>query len=898
MAQAKRTGHYVASTHWDREWYQSFQHYRARLVKLIDEIIATMKDDDAFPYFQMDGQSIPVEDYLEIRPECEEEIRALTEEGRLRLGPWYVLPDEFLVSGESIIRNLQMGLTVASHYGRPSRVGFCCDMFGHISQLPQIFRGFSIDNALVWRGINESRCGAMFRWASPDGSEVMAYRFSPKSGYCAYAFAARAGHQPDEPVTLKNVLEKVEDYLAFEMKRCPTPSFLIFDGGDHMEIEPLTPKILAALQKKHPEIEIVHSHLDGFIEDLREQRDQVTQTVTGELRDPAEMGDEQWLIPGVASSRVPLKQANARCESLLTQWAEPFAAFAALHGMAYPKGFLNVAWKHLLQNHPHDSICGCSIDQVHKDMEYRFAQCEALGTQVLGDALEHIVGRIALPPIDGQEFAVTVFNPTADAIDGPVDLTLRFPEGIDATFQEFFGFEPKVAFDLLDADGKALPYQYVAQRRDVIGFRRRLRKFPAPDRRHEVDVTAPLEVPAYGYSTLLVRPVKGRPTRFMGSMLVDDHTIENERLRVSVATNGTVSLTDKRGKQTYEGLLTLEDCADIGDGWYHGPAVNDQVYTSTAAQAEVAVIADGPHKATLMVRLTLNLPEQFCFHQMRRSDRRAPLVVTHELTLRQGSDRLEVRTVVENSIRDHRLRVLLPTGATAEACFADQAFDVVERPIALRADNAALKELEVEGRPQQSWTAVLDGQRGLAVVCDGLRECAVRDLAERPIALTLLRSFIKAVLTSGNEGGQIQGRHGFRYEVVPVSGALDGARLTRLGQQLAAGIRAVQTELRDLPDRPAVAAGAALPLSHSFLQVGSDRVVVTAVHRHGADKATTVRLFNPTGKPVDGTIALGAAGGHATLTDLEGRPGDSLPATSEGVKLSVKPKQIVTVRIG
>ena len=320
-----------------------------------------------------------------------------------------------------------------------------------------------------------------------------------------------------------------------------------------------------------------------------------------------------------------------------------------------------MAWKHLLQNHPHDSICGCSIDQVHKDMEYRFAQCEALGTQVLGDALEHIVGRIALPPIDGQEFAVTVFNPTADAIDGPVDLTLRFPEGIDATFQEFFGFEPKVAFDLLDADGKALPYQYVAQRRDVIGFRRRLRKFPAPDRRHEVDVTAPLEVPAYGYSTLLVRPVKGRPTRFMGSMLVDDHTIENERLRVSVATNGTVSLTDKRGKQTYEGLLTLEDCADIGDGWYHGPAVNDQVYTSTAAQAEVAVIADGPHKATLMVRLTLNLPEQFCFHQMRRSDRRAPLVVTHELTLRQGSDRLEVRTVVENTIRDHRLRVLLPT---------------------------------------------------------------------------------------------------------------------------------------------------------------------------------------------------------------------------------------------
>ena len=116
----------------------------------------------------------------------------------------------------------------------------------------------------------------------------------------------------------------------------------------------------------------MHSHLDGFIEDLREQRDKITRMFTGELREPGELGDDAWVIPGVLSSRIHLKQANARCENELCLWAEPFSVFAAGLGVPYPKRYLELAWKYLLQNHPHDSICGCSIDQVHKDMEYRF----------------------------------------------------------------------------------------------------------------------------------------------------------------------------------------------------------------------------------------------------------------------------------------------------------------------------------------------------------------------------------------------------------------------------------------------------------------------------------------------------------------------------------------------
>ncbi len=895
----KRTGHYVVSTHWDREWYQSFQHYRFRLVRLMDEVLDTLQRDPRFRYYQLDGQFIPVEDYLEIRPEREAELRDMTEEGRLRLGPWYVLPDEFLVSGESIIRNLQMGISLSSRYGRPSRVGFCCDMFGHISQLPQIFRGMGIDNALIWRGVNESTHGGMFRWRSPDGSEVIAYRFSPRFGYCTYAYMVRECHKPDGHVTLEETTEKIRDLVAFECQRIPTSPFLLFDGGDHLELDMQAADVLERANAQLEDAEIVFSHLDGFMEEVREERDRITRVFTGELREPAEVGDEQWLIPGVSSSRVHLKQANARCETELCAWAEPFSTFAALHGMRYPKGFLECAWKWLLQNHPHDSICGCSIDQVHKDMVYRFDQSRDIAVQVTQDALRHIADRVTLPEIGEKDFALVVFNPTADAIDGPVDLTLRFPNNTDALFTEFFGFEPKLCFRLFDSAGGELPYQYASHRRDVVGFRRTRAKFPAPDIRHEVDIAVPLVVPAFGYATVICRPQKDQPVRFLGSMAVDDHTIENEYLRASMAANGTLTLTDKRNGQSYENLLTLEDCADIGDGWYHGVAVNEQAYSSTASSAEIAITEDGMHRATLLVRVTMNLPEAFMFDRMQRSTRFAPLLITHHITLRRGADAVEVRTVVENTIRDHRLRVLFPTGAKTDTYLADQAFDVVERPISIRKDNARYKELEIESRPQQTWTAVCDAHRGLAVVSQGLLESAVRDQPARPVALTLLRSFIKAVLTNGHEGGEIQGRHEFAYRIVPVSGRADVVRLTRTGQALAAGIRVVQLDHRDvsptIPELQSAQPQRTLPATHSFVRLIGP-AVVTSVQRHYPEKAPIVRLFNPTEQAADIGLQMDDLE-HGVLVDLEGRPGDPLRLKGGHLQVPTRGKQIVTVRL-
>lgn len=906
MADSKRTAHYVASTHWDREWYEPFQDYRFRLVRLLDDVLDLMKAQPEFKYFHTDGQAILVEDYLEVRPEREAELKELARQGRFIVGPWYVMPDEFVVSGESLIRNLELGLETSARYGTPARVGFVCDMFGHISQLPQILRGFGIDNAFLFRGTNDRTHRAIWRWQGADGSELIVNRFPRIHGYTAYAFHVRKVMALDQPFEMQKALDELLQMVDREKNRHATPSFLLFDGSDHIEVEPRTLELLRRANQQLKDVHIVHSHLEAFLKDIRSQQNAITDVFKGELRDPAELGDDALLLHGVLSSRMYLKQANARCENELCFWAEPFAAFAdqtrATSGPVspcepYPHQYLHLSWRYLITNHAHDSMCGCSLDAVHDDMMGRFRQSMQISSHVASDALRQIALSAARRELSDDEFAVVVFNPGSEELVGPVDLTFLIPAKTTALFAEGNNFEMKVGFRLIDVNNHEIPYQLVGQRWNRRHRERPLKKFPGPDDRHEIDVTAELRVPAYGYTTLVCRPMApGTPTRYPGSMLANHRTIENKFLRVSAEPNGTLRMLDKRTGETYEELLTFEDVADIGDGWYHGRPVNDEVCLSTGAIADIAVVANGPFKATLRITLRMNLPQAFAFDRMTRSEQRAELHVTSYVTLRRGADHLEVRTVVENNIRDHRLRVVLSSGVNAQTYFSDSAFDVVERPIALRHNNAEYRELEVETKPQYTWTATVDQsgrRRGLAVVSMGLPESAVCDTAARPIALTLFRSFIKAFLTDGNEGGQMQGRHEFNYLLVPLDGSLPRARLCRMGQNLASHPRTVQIERRDLVDAPPPG----LPATHSFLKFTPGQAVISAIRRRRGQDGWVVRLFNPTDATIQETLSRPQPIQSVRQTDLEGNSVSHIAVSGGSVGVNIGPRQIITLQI-
>src|SRR5438094_472235 len=248
----------VPHTHWDREWYLTFQQFRARLVHTIDKLLDILDRDNNFTYFMLDGQTIVLDDYLEVQPEQEERLKKYTRAGRINVGPWFIQPDEFLVSGESLIRNLQVGLQRATEFGGGMRIGYVPDCFGHIAQLPQILQGFGIDNAIFWRGVGAEAHRSEFYWAAPDGTQVLVAHLADPLGYSNARLM---------PLEAEEFATRVKLLTAQILPRATTNTLLFMNGSDHLEpqdglpatIEAANP-LLAHINPEHEKFLAVLGH--------------------------------------------------------------------------------------------------------------------------------------------------------------------------------------------------------------------------------------------------------------------------------------------------------------------------------------------------------------------------------------------------------------------------------------------------------------------------------------------------------------------------------------------------------------------------------------------------------------------------------------------------------------
>ncbi|MHA2058873.1 MAG: glycoside hydrolase family 38 N-terminal domain-containing protein, partial [Candidatus Thorarchaeota archaeon] len=365
----------ISETHWDRAWYQTFQQFRLRLVKLVDNLLNIIETNPRFTHFTFDGQTVVLEDYLEVKPEERDRLTKHIQDGRILIGPWYVLPDVFLVSGESLIRNLLMGKSVADEFGPIMNVGYIPDPFGHVSQIPQLLTQFRCDSVIFARGggdeINE--LGSEFIWEGGGSSEVLAH-WLPLS----YGNAAKLPQDVDDAASvLEDVVSKLHPWSK-------VGTVLLMNGSDHDEPQLHVPDVIDAYNSKN-DGNIIMGTLPQFIDKIREKRGDLKRH-RGEFR-----GSKfQNLLSGVYSTRVYLKQLNEYTQRLLERRVEPVSAVAHLHGVEYPLHQLKLAWKYLLRNHPHDDICGCSIDAVHDDMVHRFRWANEIAEPLLERALDGI----------------------------------------------------------------------------------------------------------------------------------------------------------------------------------------------------------------------------------------------------------------------------------------------------------------------------------------------------------------------------------------------------------------------------------------------------------------------------------------------------------------------------
>jgi alpha-mannosidase len=901
------TVHLVPHTHWDREWYRPFQAFRMQLVELVDQVLELLEADPRFS-FTLDGQLATVDDYLAIRPEAEERIRQFVATGRLAIGPWQILMDEFLCSGETMIRNLEIGMRRAQELGGGMRVGYLPDMFGHVAQMPQLLRGVGIDNAVLWRGVPAAIDRHRFRWSAPDGSSVAAEYLAAGYGNAAHLFAL--------PGRLVEKLPLLERSLRPFFGDDP---LLAMYGSDHTAPRRDLMAVVDELNAGEAGYRLRVDTLADYVDATREG-DEAPEW-RGELRSSARAN----MLMGVNSARIDLKQATGRAERALERYAEPMQALWGDPG-EWPDAYLDLAWRRLIENSAHDSICGCSIDAVISQVLVRYAEAE----QVAHGLAARAASRVAAA-VPGDGFAV--LNPSPFERHGLVELSLPIPEAWE-----------KVAFEL--GDGSRAATQELGRNeravwtaemsgRDVSLIRRRihgrelfgrhlvafavddidgmreltlevdddptgwfdvdemlgaveLAAEAAPDDTWRVRVVAvgrrrllaEIPVPALGW--VAVRAAAGGVSIHEPVQATERH-LSNGLLTVAVSAGGTLRLEATDGT-VLDGVGRLVDGGDEGDSYNYAPPTRDVVVEQPTG-IESTLAESGPLRGVMRVVRTYPWPRGL--REGGRSTETIDVRVALTCELRVGEPFVRMELSFENPSDDHRLRLHVPMAREAAGSAAEGQFAVVER--------SQLPDAGHGERPLPTYPARTFVSAGGAAVLS--RHVVEYELVEgSELAITVLRA---TGLISRNENayreepagpqlaipdGQCRGPWQFELAVMPHAGTWSEAGV----------LDAAERYRHDLLVAPGAAAGSAgLPASTPGLELAGRGVTLSSLRRREGWLELRLACEDPESQEavVRGTFT------EAREVDLLGEPGAALSVTAGLLRLPLDAWQIRTVQL-
>lgn len=897
----------VPHTHWDREWYLPFQRFRLRLVSLLDDVIERMERDPRW-HFTLDGQMAAVDDYLEIRPERRDRVAALVREGRLAVGPWQILHDEFLCSGENIVRNLELGLRRAEELGAAMPVGYLPDQFGHTAQTPQILRQAGIEHGCLWRGVPERVREHAFAWVAPDGTAIRTEYLS-EGGY-----GNAAGMFTDPGRLAQRATEFAERMRDW---RPEGGEVLAMYGSDHTApAADLADRIAAFSAEGGAAMRL--DTLAGYMAGQEATTDGLPR-IDGELRSHARAN----ILPGVISARVQLKQAMGRAERLVERYAEPLAA---LWFSGSPQRFLDMAWRRLIEVSCHDSVTGCGCDETAEQVAARMAEAEQIGRAVCDMVTAELATTV---PNDGH----LIVNPTPARRTGLVTLDLEtdLPEAEDVVLRTAEGRRirtqtlealPTVLEDSVHpaadlpmllgrvygrdlfgqqitdwsvshadrtltfevARASILPFDVADVHRAVAGAEGewRLRILAAPRR----TVAALVDVPPLGHTS--VRPeTAGEPAAVEGPVRAHEGVLDNGLVRAEVAADGTLSLRTADGT-ALTGLGRLVDGGDLGDTYNYAPPATDRII-DVPLSVRVEPVCSGPLVAAVDVACAYRWPAAGDVAGDGRSTETEDVVVTTRVELRAGEPYLRLRVAFDNRCDDHRVRLHLPLPEPARSSFAEGQFAVVER--GLTAEGGCGEE-PLPTFPASAFVAA----GGLAVLLEHVSEYElVGDGAE--LALTLLRSVgylsrnrhVHRDAPAGPQfptpTAQCRGERTVSLAIMPYGGDRPGPGVLGAAEEFRHDLLTMTGFGSHTEPLPPVRAG---------IEVAGDGVVLTSLRERGAGwlEARLVAQH-----PSATTAVLTGAVTEATRADLRGRPGASLPVSAGAVTLPLRPWEIATVRL-
>ncbi|EGP4965401.1 TPA: alpha-mannosidase [Enterococcus faecium] len=777
----KKKVYIISHSHWDREWYMAYEQHHMRLIELIDDLLELFEVDPSFNSFHLDGQTIILDDYLQVRPEKRQAIQQAINEGKLRIGPFYILQDDFLISSESNVRNMLIGMEESRKWGTPVMLGYFPDTFGNMGQTPQLMKQAGISAAAFGRGVkpigfdnqvleaeNYSSQYSEMWWKGPDQTAIF-----------GLLFANWYSNGNEIPVEKEAALAFWKQKLADAEQYASTNHLLMMNGVDHQPVQKDISKAIHLANELFPDYEFIHSNFTDYLEAVQKDVPEDLGSVEGELT--SQETDGWYTLANTASARVYLKQWNTKVQRQLENITEPLATMAYEVSGNYPHDQLDYAWKTLMQNHPHDSICGCSVDSVHREMIPRFEKADEVGKYLAQDSLEQLTAAIDTTGFPKDSFPFVIVNTAGMDKTGEAEITIelerkRFAEGIPEQLYQELENLPKRKYHVETKSGATIP-AILSEETVQFGYDLPKDRFRVPYMARMIKVTLPLEnMPAFSWETFALVEGEAKAEEKETMIHQSGRIIENGPLHLAIEKNGTITMEDRKNKRKLNNLHIFEDIGDIGNEYiFKQPFCDQPILSSNKENSEVKVLVDTPEIAKISILQEMEIPVsaderlekeqqmvvEFRYRKAERSKEKRILQIKTIMTIRKDSKKIDFETTLDNQMKDHRLRVLFPTKLHVEHHEADSIFEVVKRP------NHVSKSWENPTNPQhqQAFVNIHDEEYGVTVGNFGLNEYEVTE--DGQIAVTLLRS----VGELGDWGyfptpeAQCLGEHRFNYSI-------------------------------------------------------------------------------------------------------------------------------------
>jgi mannosylglycerate hydrolase len=821
--------HVISHTHWDREWHQTYQQYRVNLIRFMDELIELLETRPDYSSFLLDGQTIVLEDYLEIKPKNRERIKKLVQEGRIIIGPWYIQPDEFVPSGESLVRNLLIGQQVGNEFGPSMQIGYLPDSFGQAAQIPQVLKGFGINHALFWRGItSEETEKTDFWWVGPDGSKVLTTHLP--LGY---------GNGRMLSTDLEQNVKIIEENHSSLKDMANTPNMLLMSGFDQRKANPDLPEIIDELNSHYAEhgseFQVKLSRLQDYFEGISRESEKL-EHLSGEFR----KGKNMRVHVSISSTRLDLKKKNFEVQNLFEKYVEPLNSLSFLVGHHYDNDVINRGWKYMMQNHAHDSICNVCTDDTHQEMDMRYEFAKQIGESIQKTAVQELLNSIKFDECKGMPLVVV--NTLGQRRKNIAEATLHL------TYKEF---------TLVDVTGNEMPYQVVEMEEENLNDKQiEIGVKNADQFVFTTKIKFAAEVDGFGFGTYYVK--EQAPMANALADLYQNGAFENEFITVNIEKNGSLTIKEQKTGTVFKGLNVFEEGGNAGDEYDFSPPREDIIITTREAAPEISVVHNGPIFATVKISYRMEFPVDTDVNS-RSAERKASTIETY-VTVNRHEDRVDVKTVIENTVKNHRIRALFDTGMTTKTHIADQQFGTIRRDNYLEQveywEQENWEEKYYPIYPQQKFVDVSDDQKGISILNKGLPQYEILHGEKPTIALTLLagtdymgkqdlvdRPGRRSGLHVETPDSLLLGRHEMEYSILAHPGnEIEGA----------IGIKASEftAPFMTIPGSVRREAGS-LNDNCIFIRLEGTEMAISAVKKCENDNSLLLRIYNTTNQPID-----------------------------------------------